>query len=999
MNVFKNHLLIFCLLFSSFSFGQFSLSGKVIDEQGEPLIGATVFINEISIGSSSDIDGKYLISNIKNGEYSVTFSAVGYKTVSEIIIINSNVNKDLTLKEDVLLLDEAVVIGYGTARTKDLTGSAAIIKSEDFNKGSVTTPEQLVMGKVPGVKINSNNGAPGSGSTIRIRGGTSINASNDPLIVIDGVPLDNGGVAGAANPLNLINPNDIETFVVLKDASATAIYGSRGANGVILITTKKGSGNKINVNFTTNNSLSTIVKYADFLNADQYRNVVNEFGTQNQIDNLGDSSTNWQEQIYRTAYINENNVSVTGGIAGFPFRFSAGNKHEEGLLKRHQLDRYAASLNISPKFLDDHIELELNSRYVHTDNFFADQGAMWAANNFDPTRPIFSQDSIVSNNGDLIRDTAYGGYYETVFTVGSNAGKPNRLAVRNPLGLINSKDDVSDVNRFIGNAKLTYNTHFLSGLKAVLNVGTDIVNSNGTVFIPATAASNFFDGGYSTQYDMQKSNQLIEGLLNYSNAETAENHRLDLTAGYSFQEWSTLMPSYPVLSEAGDTTYAAGLPTDTKNALLSYYSRGIYSFKDKYILTATMRRDGSSRFSPENRWGWFPSASAAWIVSEESFLKNSDFITYLKARAGYGVTGQQDIFSDYPYIPNYVEGNSTAQYQFGNQFISLLRPNGYDYGIHWESTASTNIGIDFGFLNDRISGSFDYYIKETSDLLASVPPLAGTNFTNFILTNVGSMKNEGFEINLNLGLLNTSTTKIDLGLNATYNKNTVTGLTFVADTTSLGIQVGGISGGIGNTAQIHTVGYPTFTYFFYEAVYDDNGNPIEDQFIDQNNDSIINIDDRVRSKNPNPNWFLGANLNASYKNWYVGTSMRAELGAHVYNNLASNYGNLQAGSNTFNSQNIHSSFLETNFIDNSNEQLLSDYFLEKANFLRMDYFTLGYNFGNTLSSNFSFNAAITVNNVFVLTKYSGMDPEVVGGIDNTIYPRPRIFSLNLTFDI
>lgn len=986
MNVFKNYLIIIGILISSFSFGQYSLSGKIIDQDGEPLIGATIFINEMSSGSSSDKDGKYFINNIQKGDYSVTFSAVGFKKVTETISITTDLLRDLSLMEDVLLLNEAVVIGYGTARTKDITGSAAIIKSEDFNKGSVTTPEQLLMGKVPGVKINSNNGAPGSGSTIRIRGGTSINASNDPLIVIDGVPLDNGGIAGAANPLSLINPNDIETFVVLKDASATAIYGSRGANGVILITTKKGSGDKINVNFTTNNSLSSIVKYANFLNADDYREVVNDFGTQNQIDNLGDSSTNWQEQIYRTAYINENNVSISGGIAGVPFRFSAGNKHEEGLLKRHQLDRYATSLNISPKFLNDHIELELNSRYVHTDNFFTDQGAMWAANNFDPTRPILSG------------DTAYGGYYETVFNVGANAGKPNRLAVRNPLGLINSKNDVSDVNRFIGNAKLTYNTHFLSGLKAVLNVGTDIVNSNGSVMIPATAASNFFDGGYSTRYDMEKSNQLIEGLLNYTNAEIAEDHRIDLTAGYSFQEWSTLMPAYPVLSEAGDTTYAAGLPTDTKNALLSYYSRGIYSYKDKYVVTATIRRDGSSRFSPENRWGWFPSASAAWIISEESFLKNSDFITYLKARVGYGVTGQQDIFSDYPYIPNYVEGNSTAQYQFGNQFISLLRPNGYDYGIHWESTASSNIGIDFGLLNDKLSGSFDYYIKETSDLLASVPPLAGTNFTNFILTNVGSMKNEGFEMNLNLGLLNTRTTKIDLGLNATYNKNTVTGLTFVADTSSLGIQVGGISGGIGNTAQIHSVGYPTFTYFFYESNYDDNGNPIEDQFTDQNNDSVINIDDRVRSKNPNPNWFLGANLNASYKNWYVGTSMRAELGAHIYNNLASNYGNIQAGSNTFNSQNIHSSFLETNFLENSNEQLLSDYFLEKANFLRMDYFTLGYNFGNKLSDKFSLNAAITVNNVFVLTQYTGMDPEVVGGIDNTIYPRPRIYSLNLTFD-
>jgi TonB-linked SusC/RagA family outer membrane protein len=982
----KNYLLMISVFLSSINYAQFSISGKIVDQDGEPLIGATVFIKEISVGASSDINGEYQIDNVEKGDYSITYSAVGYKSSEEAITIISNMVRDVNLAEDILLLDEAVVIGYGTARTKDLTGSAAVINSEDFNKGSVTTPEQLVMGKVPGVKINSNNGAPGSGSTIRIRGGTSINASNDPLIVIDGVPLDNGGVAGAANPLNLINPNDIETFVVLKDASATAIYGSRGANGVILITTKKGKGDGINVNFTTNNSLSTIVKYTDVLSADEYRDVINEFGTQNQIDNLRDSSTNWQDQVYRMAYINENNVSVSGGIAGVPFRFSAGNKHEEGLLKRHQLDRYAASLNLSPKFLDDHLQIDINSRFVHTDNFFADQSAIWSSTQFDPTMPIYSG------------DTAYGGYYETLFAAGGNAGKPIPLAIRNPLGLINQKEDVSDVNRFIGNAKLIYNTHFIPELKAVLNVGTDIVNSNGTVLIPETAASNFQNGGFQTQYDMEKSNQLIEGFFNYSNSEKAVNHRIDITAGYSFQEWSTKSPSYPGLNIAGDTLNAPGIPTDTKNALLSYYTRGIYSFSDKYIVTATMRRDGSSRFSPENRWGWFPSASAAWIISEESFLKNSNLITYLKARAGYGVTGQQDIFYDYPYIPNYQEGSITAQYQFGNQFVSTLRPDGYDYNIKWETTSSSNFGIDFGLLNDKINGSVDYYIKETSDLLATVPVVAGTNFTNFILTNVGSMKNEGIEINLNLGLLNSTTTNIELGLNATYNKNTVTGLSLVPDTSSIGIQVGGIAGGIGNTAQIHTVGYPTFTYFFYEANYDENGKPVENQFVDQNNDSVINIDDRVRSGNPNPNWFLGANLNASYKKWYVGTSMRAELGAFVYNNLASNNGNLQAGNSTFNSSNIHSSFLETNFQGSTNEQLLSNYFLEKANFLRMDYFTLGYNFGNQLSDKFRLNAALTVNNVFVLTQYSGMDPEVVGGIDNNIYPRPRIYSLNLTFD-
>jgi len=994
-NLFKNIFFISCFFFSSFAFGQFSISGKIVDQDGEALVGATVYVMELSTGSSTDIAGNYLIANIEKGNYSIVFSAVGYKKIKETIAINSNVTRNFTLSEDALLLDEAVVIGYGTARTKDLTGSAAVIRSEDFNKGSVTTPEQLVMGKVPGVKINSNNGAPGSGSTIRIRGGTSINASNDPLIVIDGVPLDNGGIAGSANPLNLINPNDIETFVVLKDASATAIYGSRGANGVILITTKRGKGDDINVSFTTNNSLSSVVKYTDVLSAADYSDIVNEFGSQTQIDKLGDSSTNWQEKIYRMAYINENNVSVSGGLKGVPFRFSAGNKHEEGLLKRHKLDRYSTSLNLSPKFFKNQIALDVNSRYVRTDNFFTDQSAIWAATQFDPTMPVYSG------------DTAYGGYYETLFTAGGNSGKPIPLAIRNPLGIVNQKEDVSEVNRFIGNAKVTYSPNSIPELKAVLNVGTDIVNSNGSVSIPEYAASNFQNGGFKTQYEMEKSNQLIEGFLNYSNSEKALKHRLDVTGGYSFQEWSTKSPSYPGLNIAGDTLNAPGIPTETKNALLSFYSRGIYSYADKYIVTATMRRDGSSRFSPENRWGWFPSVSAAWIISEESFLKDADFLTYFKARVGYGITGQQDIFYDYPYIANYQEGSVTAQYQFGNQFVSTLRPDGYDYNIKWETTSSTNIGIDFGMLNDKISGSFDYYLKETSDLLATVPVVAGTNFTNFILTNVGSMKNEGMEINLNLGLLKTATTSIDLGLNATYNKNTVTGLSLVPDTSSVGIQVGGISGGIGNTAQIHTVGHPTFSYFLYQANYAGQGlsygdwesiNPIEDSFVDQNNDGVINIDDRVRFGNPNPNWFLGANLNASYKNWFIGTSVRSELGAYVYNNLASNYGNLQAGNSTFNSSNIHASFLETNFQGNSNEQLLSNYFLEKANFLRMDYFTFGYNFKNMLSDKFSLNAAFTINNVFVLTKYSGMDPEVVGGIDNNIYPRPRIYSLNLTFD-
>tara|TARA_B110000902_G_scaffold43162_2_gene47397 strand:+ start:1688 stop:4660 length:2973 start_codon:yes stop_codon:yes gene_type:complete len=985
-NIKKLMLLLIVFLTGNF-YSQYSLSGKIIDNSGDPVIGASVFLKELSTGSSSDINGQYSIKNLAKGSYNLIISIVGYKTISELLIIQSNIVKDFTIKEDALLLNEAVVIGYGTARTKDITGSAVLITDKDFNKGSVTTPEQLIMGKIPGVKINSNNGAPGSGSRIRIRGGTSINASNDPLIVIDGVPLDNGGIDGSANPLNLINPNDIASFVVLKDASATAIYGSRGANGVILITTKRGNGldNNLKVQFTTNNSLSTIAKYASPLTANQYREVINEFGTANQIDELGDSSTDWQKEIYRNAYINENNLSISGGIKNLPYRFSFGSKHEQGLLKRHKLDRYSAALNLSPSFLDNHLKLDVNTRYVQTDNFFADQSAIGAANGFDPTLPVYSG------------DTAYGGYYEFLYAAGGNAGKPIPLALRNPLGLIMQKDDISNVSRFIGNAKLTYKAHFMPELKAVINVGTDIASSNGSVTIPIQAASNFQNGGLFSEYKMEKSNQLIDGFLNYSNSEKAKKHRIDLTTGYSFQEWSTIRPTYPRFNIAGDTLNPPGIATDTKNALLSFYGRSIYSFNDKYVVTATLRRDGSSRFSPESRWGVFPSFSAAWIISEESFLKKLEFLNYLKARVGYGVTGQQDIYADYPYIANYQEGSVTAQYLFGNQYYTTLRPDGYDYSIQWETTSSTNLGLDFGILNDRISGSFDYYKKETSDLLATVPVVAGTNFTNQLLTNVGSMTNEGVELNLNFGLLNSNNTKLDLGINGTYNKNLITGLTAVPDTSSIGIQVGDI-GGFGNTAQIHTVGYSTFTYFLYEANYDLDGKPIENQFTDFNNDSIVNIDDRVRTGNPNPKWFFGLNMNLEHKSWYTGFSMRAELGGYVYNNVAAQSGNLQSGNSTFNSGNIHSSFLETGFEGKSFEQSVNSYYLEKSDFLRIDYFTLGYNFGNQLSDKFRMNAALVINNVFVMSNYSGMDPEVVGGIDNTIYPRPRIFSLNLTFD-
>lgn len=863
------------------------------------------------------------------------------------------------------------------------------------------------------MKITTNDGAPGSGSTLRLRGGTSLNASNDPLIVVDGVPLDNGGIAGVANPLSLINPNDIASFVVLKDASATAIYGSRAANGVILITTKKGDGlnlDKLKVVFDTKHSMSTIAKYADVLNGDELRRLVSENGTPAQSALLGTANTDWQKEVFRTAYVTDNNVSLSGGIKNLPYRLSIGNRFENGLLKDDRFIRTSASLNMNPTFFKKSLQVEFNQKLIQTNSVFANRGALGAAY-FDPTQPVMSGSD------------ALGGYYEWI----ENSGAPNTLAPKNPLGLIKQRDDRSKVARYIGNLKLTYKLPFFPMVKAVVNVGTDQSEGTGEVSTQASSASGYFTGGSFNTYRSTKGNKLIEAYANFNTAEKKSKHLIDLTAGYSYQDWFSSSPNLPVYNQAGDSIIspAAANPFYTKNALLSFYARGIYTFNDRYVINASLRRDGSSRFSPEARWGLFPAVSAAWIVTGEKFMQKAAWVSLLKVRAGFGITGQQDGIGDYAYISNYYEGATTAQYAFGGQYYTQLRPGGFDANLKWETTKSYNIGLDFGILKDRFSGSIDLYRKETSDLLATTTVPAGSNFTNEILTNVGSMLNQGIEMSLNAGLFATKTMRLDLTANASHNVNRVTKLTQVEDPNSVGILVGGISGGIGNTIQVQRVGYATYSFLVYEQQYDTDGSLIEvgqqasidvnndgsitsadkwqdkHAFVDRNGDGTINIEDRYIYDKVAPNWFTGLALNFSYKKWFAGVSMRTELGGHIYNNIHSNSATFQSinGTQGFIS-NISSLYYEDEVRNITTNQLLSDHYMEKANFLRMDYFNLGYNFGKlkALGNKVGLNATLVVNNVFVLSKYKGLDPEVGGGIDNNIYPRPRVYSLNLTFD-
>lgn len=991
--------LAFCILIPLGVLAQTAtLTGELKDDTGEPLIGATIVFEGTTQGTTSNLDGIYTINDIKPGTYNIKFSYIGFETTMVPITFKAGevVRKNLSMKSDGVLLNEAVIIGYGTTNAKDLTGSTKIISQKDFGNGNITTPEQLVMGKVSGVQITSNNGAPGSGSTIRIRGGSSLNASNDPLIVIDGVPVDNGSISGAANPLNLINPNDIESFVVLKDASAAAIYGSRGANGVIIITTKKGKDGKqpLSVNLQQNTSLSTVVKTVNVLTGDEFRAILNENGSDKQKELLGTENTDWQSEIYRVAKISETNVSVTGGIKKLPYRLSAGYKLEEGVLLRDQMNRTAIGLNLTPKLLKDHLAVEMNSKYSRTSSVFADKGAIGSAVTFDPTQPIYTDSD------------RFGGYYEYV----GNNGIPNPLAPKNPLGLLNSRDDFGNADRFIGNLKLDYKVHFLPDLHFVVNGGYDYSNGYGTVNINDSAASNYAQGGRVEEYNQTKQNRLLETYFNYSKKVEKINSEFDATAGYSYQRWKTETDVFPVFNQAGDTLVQPGIPGWNENALISYYGRLIYTLAGKYMLTGTIRRDGSSRFAPENRWGLFPSAAAAWRISDEDFLKDSRAISYLKLRAGYGVTGQQDIGNDYPYLANYQTSTTTAYYQLGNQFYSLLRPDGFDYNIKWEETASTNIGIDYGFWRDRIFGSVDFYIKNTKDLLAIVDVPAGANFKNEILTNVGEMTNRGLEFELSYVAISKKDLNLTFGANATMNRNEITKLSATSDSNQVGILTGGISGsGIGNNVQVHTVGYPTNSFYVYQQLYNADGLPVQednngdgvfnnlDRFADLNGDSIINGDDRYRLQKTAPDLFLGFYTNFKYKNWSAGFSLRSEIGRYVYNNVNSSRGWFGSIPSQNFLTNLDNSYNTYGLMTSSTEQVLSDLYVERADFVRMDYLNVGYSFNNLLNKKLKLTVSAIVNNVFMMTNYSGLDPEISGGIDNNFYPRPRVFSLNLNF--
>ena len=968
-----------------------SLQGKIVDGNGQPLIGANVVIKGTTNGTITNIDGNYLLQKIPVGSQTIVASFIGFASFEQAVVIEDGKTAtfNFTLVEDIATLDELVVIGYGTVKKSDATGSVIAIKSDDFNKGAIATPDQLITGKVAGVQITSGGGAPGSGQTIRIRGGASLNASNDPLIVIDGIPMDNYGISGLANPLTSINPNDIESMTILKDASATAIYGSRASNGVIIITTKKGvKGQPIKIEYQGALSIHQNTKRVDVLNGQEFTEAVTNYANAKFDDpsqvtkHLGTANTNWQDQIFETAIGNDHNLSVSGSALDVPFRVSGGYYTQEGTLKTGKVDRLSFNANIDPSFFEDHLKLNLNVKGSTTDSKFADEGSIGAAIQMDPTKPVYNAD--------------------TLFVWRDDEGNIVDQATNNPLAMLELRDDISNVKRFSGNAQIDYKFHFLPELRANLSVGIDKSNSEGTVTVDTSASWQKVGqySGYYSEYTQEKENKLLDFYLHYSKDIEAIDTYFDIQGGYSYQSFyrgNTNYSRYAAFNGiVSDTnTIDEYDPDPTEYYLISFFGRSNIRFKDRYLVTFTLRNDNSSRFSPETRSGIFPSLAFAWNVNKEPFLASQTIFSNLKIRAGWGVTGQQNIVDDdYPYQPNFFLSTSTASYQFGNTFYKGYRPDEYDEMIKWEETSTLNFGLDFGILSDRFSGSFDIYSKKSIDLINEVAVPAGTNFSNRLVTNVGDLTNKGLEFNIVSRIISSKDILWEVGFNCTYNENEITKLTEFANPDYLGVETGGISGGVGNYIQIHSVGHSANSFLVYQQIYDENGKPIEGLYVDRNNDNVINDDDKYIYKDPHANFYFGLNSMLTYKNFTFSFAGRAQFNNYVYNNVSSNNGEL---SRLYRPEgpyiaNVTSDALDVNFYT---PQYFSDYYIKNGTFFRMDNITLSYLFEDLAGTKLNLGLSAMVNNAFVLTKYDGLDPEVNNGIDNNIYPRPRIYTFGL----
>jgi TonB-dependent starch-binding outer membrane protein SusC len=947
-----------------------TVTGVVKDIKGDPLPSVTVLEKGTQNGVVTDFDGKFSLKLTGNAP-TLVVSFIGF-TAKE-ITVGTQTDFSITLDEDTKTLGEVVVVGYGTAKKKDLTGSIATISERNFQRGNIASPEQLIAGKIAGVAITPGSGAPGSGSRIRIRGGSSL-SGDDPLIVVDGVPLGSSGVGGIANGLALINPNDIESISVLKDASAAAIYGSRASNGVIIVTTKKGKkGEAFNVTFSSVLSQAQPITFVSVMTGDELRALVNAKGNATQKSLLGNENTDWQKLIYRNAFSHDENLSFNGTLAKvLPYRLSLGYLDQNGILLNSNMKRQTVTLNLNPRLLDDHLRIDFSYKGAFAQSKFADEGAIGGAVFFDPTQPVYSG-----------KDNVFQGYREW-----NDNGALNTLAGKNPLGLLNSRQDLSNVNRHIANAVADYKLPFFPDLHVNLNIALDQANTDGTVTKDSTSASAFAVKGVNNSYTQSRTGKTFESYLNY--IKDLKTFRVDALVGYGYQDFyfEGINNFYNQRGiRQGDTIPSAVKPI-SQSTLVSFFGRANVGVLDRYLLTFTVRQDGSSKLAPGYKWITYPAAALAWRMTKDGI--GAGVFSDLKLRLGWGVTGQQDGIGDYNGLKTFSLGGNTAQYAFGNTYIQTLRPEGFNELLTWQKTTTTNFGIDFATKNERFSGSIDYYVRQTEKLFNDVNIPAGANFTNRIKSNIGTLENKGIELTLNTIPVQTKNLTWEANFIIARNENKITKLTLVDDPKFVGVETGGISGGVGNNIQLHAVGYSKNSFYVYQQAYDANNKPLEGVYVDRNKDGKITVDDKYLFQKPDADYTLGFTSNLTYNKFSLGFVLRGSIGNYMYSNVNSG-GTFGPNSLTY-LYNPARNVLETGFL---NAQYFSDYYVDNASFLKMDNLTVGYNLSSLFKKRINVQLTGIVQNVLTITNYKGVDPEIGGGIDNNIYLRPRTVSVGL----
>lgn len=999
-----------------------TVSGVVSDPSGEPLIGASILAQGTTVGTSTNIDGEYTINVAPDATLVVSY--VGYDTQN--VPVDGRTSINVTMQENSVMLNEVVAIGYGTVKKSDATGSVAVIKPDEIEAGLATSVQDMLVGQTPGVVVTQA-GGPEGGGTIRIRGGSSLNASNDPLIVVDGVPLSNAGMGGLGNSLGMISPENIESMTVLKDASATAIYGSRASNGVIIITTKKGKSGKPTVNFAANLYVNTARKTWKVLDANQFRSLLESRGMDAALAATGDATTDWQDEVLRTTVSSDYSLSVGGTAGWLPYHAEISYTNNNGIIKTSKMDRVTMGFNLSPKFFDNHLSVNANVKGYYIRNNFADTGALSNAISFDPTHPVRSNEPIVSGNSGF--QYLYNGYYEA-----HNNGTLNDNAALNPMGLLEQRDNHANVYRSNGNLQLDYSLHFLPDLHLNLNLGYDVMKSNlvdNWAANSATAYKNHehYGGAYNFDQYQFRSNTLLNFYLNYKKEVESIYSNFDVTAGYDWQRFyndghytgangnsgyrvspGLNTPTYLGKNEAGQQTYGVTVNESTipllgqnfqndgvspdgdyhwadRYQLLSFFGRLNYTFKDRYLLTVTVRGDATSRFAKDKRWGVFPAVALGWKINQEAWMQGAaGWLSDLKLRLGWGKTGQQEIGETINYMPLYAIASPSVSYPNGtNGWYLPVYARGYNPDLTWETTTSYNAGLDFGFFNNRITGSIEYYKRKTTDLLAYVAVPAGSSTTNMLNRNIGSLENYGVEFNIAAKPIVTNDFTWTLSYNVGWNHNEITELTTGASQ----LKTGGISGGNGNTVQIHAEGHPASSFYLFQQVYDESGAPLEGVYVDQNGDGQIDDSDKIINKSPDPKVTMTFGSQFRYKKWDLGFNIRASIGNYVYNNVLSTkavYNDLF----TYGLNNV----VENDYYFEQ-PRYMSDYYLRNASFVRCDNITLGYTWDNLLNDKLRLRLFGAVQNPFVITKYKGVDPEVFGGIDNSVYPRATTYSLGL----